>query len=134
MKLYRAVAQEHPWGGGAACVASVLGVGYRAIAAKLPGRQPPSIAALRGLLNRALADRGLAYEVDRPFIGDPDGLETGAIVVLDDGRTLMRAEDGWMDPAGGRLRTRLPGPVRQALVLTPGREAAPRRRRKSSRR
>jgi hypothetical protein len=129
MKRYRTVAQEHPWGGGAACVASVLGVGYRAIAAQLPAGKPPSIAALRRLLNRALADSGLAYEVDRPFIGDPDGLETGAIVALDDGRTLMRAEDGWMDPAAGRIRRRLPGPVRQALVLTPGREATPRRRR-----
>ena len=135
MKRYRAVAQEHPWGGGAACVASALGVGYRAIAAKLPGREPPSIAALRSLLNRAVADSGLAYEVDRPFIGDPDGLETGAIVVLDDGRTLMRAEGGWMDPAVGRIRPRLPGPVRQALVLMPGREpATPRRPRKSTRR
>ena len=41
MKRYRVVAQEHPWGGGAACVASILGVGYRAIAAQLPGREPP---------------------------------------------------------------------------------------------
>ena len=127
MKPYRAVAQEHPWGGGAACVASVLGVGYREVAAKLTGRKPPSMATLRGVLNRALADSGLAYEVDRPFIGDPDGLETGSIVVLDDGRTLMRAADGWMDPAAGRVRPRLPGPVRQALVMTPGREARPRR-------
>ena len=120
MKQYRAVAQEHPWGAGAACVASVLGVGYGEIAARLAGRKPPSIAALRGVLNRALADSGLAYEVDRPFIGDPDGLETGAIVALDDGRMLMRAADGWMDPAGGRVRSKLPGPVRQALVMTPG--------------
>lgn len=135
MKPYRAVAQEHPWGGGAACVASILGVGYREIAAKLSDRKPPSLAALRALLNGALADSGLAYEVDRPFIGDPDGLETGAIVALDDGRTLMRAEDGWMDPAAGRIRPRLPGRVRQALVLTPGRdEATPRRRRRSARR
>jgi hypothetical protein len=134
MKLYRVVAQQHAWGGGAACVASVLGVGYREIAAKLPGGRRPSIAALRGLLNRALADSGLAYEVDRPFIGDPDGLETGAIVALDDGRTLMRAADGWMDPAAGRIRLRLPGPVRQALVLTPGREVTRRPRRKPPRR
>ena len=134
MKRYRAVAQKHPWGAGAACVASVLGLGYGEIAGQLPGRKPPSIAALRGLLNRALADSGLAYEVDRPFIGDPDGLETGAIVSLGDGRTLMRADDGWMDPAAGRIRPRLPGPVRQALVLTPGREVKPRRRRKPTRR
>jgi hypothetical protein len=92
------------------------------------------MAALRRVLNRVLADSGLTYEVDHPFIGDPDGLETGAIVSLGDGRTLMRGEDGWMDPAGGRIRRRLPGPVRQALVLTPGREATPRRRRKSARR
>jgi hypothetical protein len=134
MKRYRAVAQEHPWGGGAACVASILGVGYREIAARLGGRKPPSIAALRSVLNRALADSGLAYEVDRPFIGDPDGLETGSLVVLVDGRTLMRAADGWMDPEGGRLRAKLPGPVRQALVLTPGRGVTPRRRQKSPRR
>jgi len=134
MKLYRAVAQEHPWGGGAACVASVLGVGYREIAAKLAGRKPPSLAALRGVLNRALADSGLAYEVERPFIGDPDGLETGSIVVLADGRTLMRAEDGWMDPATGRMRRRLAGPVRQALVMTPGRDEPVTRRGKTARR
>jgi hypothetical protein len=134
MKLYRAVAQEHPWGAGAACVASILGVGYREIAAKLDGRKPPSLAALRGLLNHALADSGLAYEVDRPFIGDPDGLETGAIVALADGRTLMRAADGWMDPAIGRMRSRLPGSVRQALVMTPGRDEPVKRRRKAPRR
>jgi len=133
MKLYRAVAQEHPWGGGAACVASVLGVGYREIAAQLAGRKPPSIAALRGLLNRALADSGLVYEVERPFIGDPDGLETGSIVALADGRTLMRAAEGWMDPATGRLRPRLPAPVRHALVMTPGRVEPIKRRRRTGR-
>jgi hypothetical protein len=134
MKRYRVVAQEHPWGGGAACVASILGVGYREIAGKLAGRKPPSLTTLRALLNRALADSGLAYEIDRPFIGDPDGLETGAIVTLGEGRTLMRAAAGWMDPATGRIRARLPGPVRQALVMTPGREPPVERRRKTSRR
>ena len=96
--------------------------------------QAPSVTALRALLNRALADSGLAYEIDRPFIGDPDGLETGAIVTLGEGRTLMRAADGWMDPATGRIRARLPGPVRQALVMTPGREPPVERRRKTPRR
>jgi hypothetical protein len=134
MKLYRAVTQEHPWGGGVACVASILGVGYRAIAGRFPARKPPSLAALRGVLNRALADSGLAYEIDRRFIGDPDGLETGAIVTLADGRTLMRAAAGWMDPATGRLRPRLPGAVRQALVMTPGRDEPVRRRRRTARR
>jgi hypothetical protein len=134
MKPYRVVAQEHPWGGGAACVASILGVGYREIAAKLVGRKPPSVTALRALLNRALADSGLAYELDRPFIGDPDGLETGSIVALAEGRTLMRAANGWMDPATGRIRPRLPGPVRQALVMTPGRGEPIARRRKTARR
>jgi hypothetical protein len=134
MKLFRPVAQEHPWGGGAACVASALGVGYREIAGKLPGRKPPPFAALRSLLNRALASSGLTYELDRPFIGDPDALETGAIVALDDGRTLLRAASGWMDPEGGRVRARLPGPVRQALVMTPGRVEPVKRRRKTARR
>ncbi|HEY6478201.1 MAG TPA: hypothetical protein VI456_16600 [Polyangia bacterium] len=134
MKAYRTVAQEHPWGGGAACVASVLGVGYREIAGQLAGRKAPSMAVLRGLLNRALADSGLAYEIDGPFIGDPDGLETGSIVALAEGRTLMRAANGWMDPATGRVRPRLPGPVRQALVMTPGRGEPIKRRRKTARR
>jgi hypothetical protein len=128
MQRYRAVTQEHPWGGGAACAASALGVGYREIAGKLP-RKPPSVAALRRLLNGALADSGLGYEIDGPFIGDPDGLETGSIVSLADGRYLMRAATGWMDPAKGSIRARLPAPVLRALVLTPGRErtAAPKR-------
>jgi hypothetical protein len=132
MRRFRSVAQEHPWGGGAACVASVLGVGYHEIAGQLAGRKPPSGAALRRLLNRALADSGLAYEFDGPFLGDPDGLETGSIVVLTNGRYLMRATVGWMDPAKGSMRPRLPGPVRRALVLTPG--PPTRRRRRAPRR
>jgi hypothetical protein len=57
VRRYRAVAQEDDWGGGVACVASVLGVSY--------------------------------------------------------------AADGWMDPASGRIRKRLPEKVQQSLVLTP---------------
>jgi hypothetical protein len=129
MKRYRAVAQGDAWGSGAACAASVLGVGYGEVAGRLAGRQPPSTTALRRLLNAALADSGLSYEIDGPFIGDPDGLETGAIVTLGDGRYLMRAEDGWMDPAKGSIRPRLPGAVHRALVLTPGREPPKKRRR-----
>jgi hypothetical protein len=134
MKRFRSVAQEHPWGGGVACVASVLGVGYDEIAGQLAGRKPPSGAALRRLLNRALADSGLAYEFDGPFLGDPDGLETGSIVVLANGRYLMRGAVGWMDPAKGSMRARLPGPVRRALVLTPGRASPDKRRRRAARR
>jgi hypothetical protein len=43
-------------------------------------------------------------------------------VSLSSGHCLMRAADGWMDPVGGKIRPRLPGEVRQALVLTPTHE------------
>ena len=127
MKRYRAVAQEDAWGGGVACVASVLGVSYAQIVAKLgerTSRKPrpgpgPSVDLLRRLLNDGFKDTGLVYEIDEPFIGDPNALETGAIVSLASGRYLMRAADGWMDPASGRIRQRLPEKVRRALVLTP---------------
>lgn len=124
MKRYRPVAQQDEWGCGVACVASVLGISYGDAVARLGlkrGRngKGPTSAALRRVLNEAFKNTGLAYELDRPFIGDPDGLETGAIVSLASGRCLMRAADGWMDPAGGKIRDTLPGVVRQALVLTP---------------
>ncbi len=130
VKRYRAVVQEDAWGSGVACVASVLGLSYAQIAARLagkPGRKPagarwPSADLLRRVLNDGFKDTGLVYELDQPFIGDPNSLETGAIVSLASGRYLMRAADGWMDPAGGRLRQRLPGKVLQALVLTPDNE------------
>ncbi|HVV50806.1 MAG TPA: hypothetical protein VHO06_14165 [Polyangia bacterium] len=130
MKRFRPVAQQDAEGGGAACVASILGISYADAATRLDGGRggagkrraaaPESPSrALRRVLNEAFANTGLAYELDRPFIGDPDGLETGAIVVLAGGRCLMRAADGWMDPAGGKIRRRLPAPVAEALVLTP---------------
>ncbi len=127
MKRFRPVAQKDAAGGGIACVASVLGLSYAEVLAKLgarPGKagkagQWPSSEALRRVLNEAFKDTGLAYEFDQPFIGDPDGLETGSIVALADGRYLMRAADGWMDPAGGKIRRQLPAKVGAALVLTP---------------
>jgi hypothetical protein len=124
MKRFRPVAQQDEWGCGVACVASVLGISYADAVARLGLKRGgngtgPTSAALRRVLNEAFKDTGLAYELDRPFIGDPDGLETGAIVSLASGRCLMRAADGWMDPAGGKIRHTLPGEVRQALVLTP---------------
>jgi hypothetical protein len=134
VKRYRAVAQEDAWGSGVACVASVLGLSYAQIAAKLaakrggksgrkPGQGPgPSAALLRRVLNDGFKDTGLVYELDQPFIGDPSSLETGAIVALASGHYLMRAADGWMDPARGKLRQRLPAKVLQALVLTPDNE------------
>jgi hypothetical protein len=137
MRPFRPVAQEHDWGSGAACVAAVLGVSYREVVAKLgkpgkngnkdgkPGKtkpKAPSGEALRRVLNEALAGTGLVYEADRPFIGDPDSLETGSIVALDGGRYLVRAEDGWMDPSKANVRKRLPGAVHQAFVLTPAHE------------
>ena len=127
MKRYRPVAQQDKWGCGVACVASVLGITYADVIARLKngsknghgqGKEPSS-EALRRVLNDAFRNTGLAYELDRPFIGDPDGLETGSIVSLSSGHCLMRAADGWMDPTGGKIRRRLPGEVRQALVLTP---------------
>ncbi len=135
MKRYRAVAQEDDWGGGVACVASVLGASYAQIAAKLgeewrrkPGRQSasggpgPSVELLRRILNDGFKDTGLVYELDGPFIGDPNSLETGSIVALVSGRYLMRAANGWMDPASAKIRKRLPEKVQQALVLTPDSE------------
>jgi hypothetical protein len=114
-----------------ACVASVLGASYAQIAAKLgqkwsrkpggaPARGPgPSAELLRRILNDGIKDTGLVYELDGPFIGDPNALETGTIVSLVGGRYLMRAADGWMDPASAKIRQRLPEKVQQALVLTP---------------
>jgi hypothetical protein len=134
VRRYRAVAQEDDWGGGVACVASVLGASYAEIAAKVgekwrrkPGRKPPpgpgpSAELLRRVLNDGFKDTGLVYELDRPFIGDPDALETGTIVSLVSGRYLMRAADGWMDPASAKIRKRLPEKVQQALILTPENE------------
>jgi hypothetical protein len=134
VKRYRAVAQEDGWGGGVACVASVLGASYAEIAAKLgekwrrkPGRQTapgpgPSVELLRRILNDGFKETGLAYELDGPFIGDPNSLETGTIVSLESGRYLMRAAEGWMDPASGKIRKRLPEKVRVALMLTPDNE------------
>ena len=127
MRRYRAVAQQDDWGGGVACVASVLGTSYAQIADKLsrkPRRKPaagagPSVAQLRRILNEGFKETGLVYELDRPFIGDPDSLETGTIVSLVSGRYLMRAGDGWMDPTTARIRKRLPEKVHQTLVLTP---------------
>ncbi|HLK94083.1 MAG TPA: hypothetical protein VKZ18_29590 [Polyangia bacterium] len=130
MKRFRPVAQKEAAGGGIACVASVLGITYGEALAKLGARsgkngkagkpgQAPSGEALRRVLNEAFKDTGLAYEIDHPFIGDPDGLETGSIVELANGRYLMRAADGWMDPAGGKIRRQLPAKVGAALVLTP---------------
>jgi hypothetical protein len=128
MRRYRAVAQEDDWGGGLACVASVLGLSYAQIVAKL-GRKPaggrrPSVDVLRRLLNEGFKETGLAYELDEPFIGDPDSLETGAIVALVSGRYLMRAAGGWMDPASAKIRKRLPAKVRRTLVLTPENDQA----------
>jgi hypothetical protein len=142
VKRYRAVAQEDVWGSGVACVASVLGLSYAQIAAKLaakvptrlatkvggkPGRKPAggawlSADLLRRVLNEGFKNTGLVYELDQPFIGDPNSLETGAIVSLASGRYLMRAAAGWMDPADGKIRQRLPEKVLQALVLTPDSE------------
>ena len=98
-----------------ACVASVLGASYAQIAAKLGAKwrkQPvsgpgPSVELLRRVLNDGFKDTGLVYELDGPFIGDPDALETGTIVSLVSGRYLMRAADGWMDPASAKIRKRL---------------------------
>ena len=134
MKRYRAVAQEDDWGGGVACVASVLGASYAQIAAKLgetrrrkPGPQAapgpgPSVELLRRILNDGFKETGLVYELDGPFIGDPNSLETGTIVSLESGRYLMRAADGWMDPASAKIRKRLPEKVQAALILTPDNE------------
>jgi len=130
VRRYRAVAQEDDWGGGVACVASVLGASYAQIAAKLGAkwrRRPapgpgPSVELLRRILNDGFKDTGLVYELDGPFIGDPAALETGTIVSLVSGRYLMRAADGWMDPATAKIRKRLPEKVQQALVLTPDNE------------
>ncbi len=134
MRRYRAVAQEDDWGSGVACVASVLGTSYAQIVAKLgqkwsrkPTRRPapgggPSAELLRGILNDGFKNTGLVYELDGPFIGDPNSLETGTIVSLASGRYLMRAADGWMDPASARIRKRLPEKVQMALVLTPDSE------------
>jgi hypothetical protein len=124
MKRFRPVAQQNEAGGGIACVASVLGISYGEALAKVGARTgkrgaAPSSEALRRVLNEAFKHTGLAYEFDRPFIGDPDGLETGSIVSLANGHYLMRAAEGWMDPAGGKIRQRLPGKVGAALVLTP---------------
>jgi hypothetical protein len=124
MRRYRAVAQEDGWGGGVACVASVLGLSYAQIVAKLrrkpaDGQAGPSVDVLRRILNDGFKDSGLVYELDQPFIGDPSSLETGAIVSLVSGRYLMRAADGWMDPASGKIRQRLPEKVQRTLVLTP---------------
>ena len=134
MRRYRAVAQEDDWGGGVACVASVLGASYAQIVAKLgekwrrkPSRKParglaPPAEMLRRILNDGFKDTGLVYELDGPFIGDPNALETGTIVSLASGRYLMRAADGWMDPASAKIRKRLPEKVQVALVLTPDSE------------
>ena len=131
MRRYRAVAQEDDWGGGVACVASVLGVSYAQIVAKLgenwrrkpsgkPARGPaPPAELLRRILNDGFKDTGLVYELDQPFIGDPSSLETGTIVSLVSGRYLVRAASGWMDPASGKIRQRLPEKVQRTLVLTP---------------
>ena len=124
MRRYRAVAQEDDWGGGLACVASVLGLSYAEVVAKLrrkpaQGRTGPSVDVLRRILNDGFKDTGLVYELDQPFIGDPSSLETGAIVALVSGRYLMRATGGWMDPASAKIRKRLPEKVRRTLVLTP---------------
>jgi len=117
-----------------ACVASVLGASYGQSAAKLgakwrrkPGGEPargpgPSVELLRRVLNDGFKDTGLVYELDRPFIGDPSSLQTGTIVSLVGGRFMMRAADGWMDPARAKIRKRLPEKVQQALVLTPDNE------------
>jgi hypothetical protein len=135
MRRYRAVAQQDKWGSGAACVASVLGIGYAEATAKLDIRagktaktvktgktanvaKGPSGKALCRVLNEALKDTGLAFEIDGPFIGDANALETGSIVSLADGNYFMRAADGWMDPASGKIRPRLAGKVQQAIVLT----------------
>ena len=130
MRRYRAVAQEDDWGGGVACVASVLGTSYAQIAAKLGekwSRKPasgsgPPVELLRRILNDGFKDTGLVYELDGPFIGDPSSLETGTIVSLVSGRYLMRAAEGWMDPASGKMRKRLPDKVRMTLILTPDNE------------
>jgi hypothetical protein len=124
MRRYRAVAQEDAWGGGVACVASVLGLSYAQIVAKLSrkpaeGQAGPSVDVLRRILNDGFKDTGLVYELDQPFIGDPRSLETGTIVSLVNGRYLMRAASGWMDPASGKIRQRLPAKVQRTLVLTP---------------
>jgi hypothetical protein len=124
MRRYRAVAQEDGWGGGVACVASVLGLSYAQIVAKLrrkpaQGQPGPSVDVLRRILNDGFKDTGLVYELDQPFIGDPSSLETGTIVSLVSGRYLVRAASGWMDPASGKIRQRLPEKVQRTLVLTP---------------
>ena len=132
MKRYRPVAQEDAWGCGAACVASVLGMSYAEVVVKLaaksvpkarPKRCGPAGEQLQRVLNDALKDTGLIYDIDSPFIGDPDSLETGSIVSLESGHYLMRAAEGWMDPANAKkIRKRLPEKVHQALVLTPDNE------------
>ena len=82
----------------------------------------PSAELLRRILNDGFKETGLVYELDGPFIGDPNSLETGTIVSLESGRYLMRAADGWMDPASGKIRKRLPEKVQKALILTPDNE------------
>jgi hypothetical protein len=129
MKRFRPVAQEDDSGCGAACVASALGLSYAEVVAKLAGKAVPKSRkkrcgpegeALRRVLNEALKNTGLIYDIDGPFIGDPNSLETGSIVSLENGHYLMRSAEGWMDPANAKkVRKRLPAKVHQALVLTP---------------
>ena len=106
-----------------------LGPQLRQIVAKL-GRKGRSRAeagrgrshrssVLRRILNDGFKDTGLVYELDEPFIGDPNALETGAIVSLVSGRYLMRAADGWMDPASAKIRKRLPEKVQRRWSSRP---------------
>src|ERR1700749_3498236 len=98
MKRVQPVAQRHDWGCGAACVAAVLGISYAQALKELgtPAAKAKGFRAeqLRKVLNRAVADSGLEYEIDRPFIGDPESLETGSIVALDTGAFLVRDAEG----------------------------------------
>ena len=119
MKRFRPVAQRSRKGAGAACLASVLGISCAEAMRKLGAGQGARLSELRRVLNQATRHSGLHYEIDGPFIGDPDSLETGSIVSLTDRRVLVRVDAGWMDPEGGKIRRNLPAPVAKSLVLTP---------------
>lgn len=103
--MYELVEQQDDWGCGAACIASLLGIGYseakqlvEAVKGKAVGAPPRGLELWHIAI--ALRQRGVRVVAD----WDPPNIPNGSIVCIwgqgryKDCHYMLRTPKGWMDP------------------------------------